>query len=90
LWSNIPDALFEKLAPQYGDRFLVIIARDGRETYRGVMPYVRTFGDVPAGEPLLYINSLLDIAFAINLGSFAKTHSLEYGGEWTVEVRRAP
>lgn len=90
LWSNIPDAIFEQLTPKYGDKFLVSIARDGREVYRGVMPYVRTFGDVAAGEPLLYINSLLDVAFAINLGNFAKTHNLEYGGEWTVEVRRAP
>jgi S-adenosylmethionine hydrolase len=54
------------------------------------MPYVRTFGDVPVGEPLLYLNSLLDLAFAINLGNFAKAHQLEYGGEWTVAVRRAP
>lgn len=90
LWSNIPDALFEKLEPKYGDKFLVTIARDGREAYRGIMSYVRTFGDVPVGEPLLYINSLLDVAFAINLGNFAKTHNLAYGGEWTVEVRRAP
>ena len=89
LWTNIPDSIFEQLAPKYGDLFLVIIARDGREAYRGVLPYVRTFADVPAGEPLLYINSLLDIAFAINLGSFAKTNGLDYGGEWTVEVRRS-
>lgn len=90
LWSNIPDSIFEQFTPKYGDKFLVVISRDGKEAYRGVMPYVRTFGDVAVGEPLLYINSLLDIAFAINLGNFAKTHNLEYGGEWTVEVRRAP
>lgn len=90
LWTNIPEAIFEKLQPKYGDRFLVTVARADREVYRGVVPYVRTFGDVPEGQPLLYINSLLDVAFALNMGNFAKAHGLEYGGEWTVAVRRAP
>ncbi|RXK55615.1 acetolactate synthase [Oleiharenicola lentus] len=90
VWSNIPDTLFEGLspAPQFGDKFTVIIFHDGREKYRGVIPYVRTFGDVKEGEPLLYLNSLLNVAFALNMGSFSEKHGLASGGDWTVRIER--
>lgn len=92
VWTNIPDTLFEALspAPKFGEKFAVAIARDGKEVWRGVMPYVRTFGDVPEGEPLLYLNSLLNVSFALNMGSFSEKHGLASGGEWTVRVERVP
>jgi S-adenosylmethionine hydrolase len=91
VWTNIPDKLFEELtpAPKFGDKFAVTILHDGKEAWRGVIPYVRTFGDVPEGEPLLYLNSLLNVAFALNMGSFSEKHGLASGGDWTVKVERA-
>jgi S-adenosylmethionine hydrolase len=91
VWTNIPDTLFEALtpAPKFGDKFAVTILHDGKEVYRGVMPYSRTFGDVPEGAPLLYLNSLLNVAFALNMGSFSEKHGLASGGNWTVRVERA-
>lgn len=92
VWTNIPDTLFESLtpAPAFGDRFLVVILKGDREVWRGVMPYVRTFGDVPEGQPLLYLNSLLNVSFALNRGNFAQAHGLGSGGEWSARVERAP
>jgi S-adenosylmethionine hydrolase len=91
VWTNIPDSLFEALtpAPKFGDKFAVTILHDGKEVYRGTMPYARTFGDVPEGAPLLYLNSLLNVAFALNMGSFSEKHDLSSGGNWTVRVERA-
>jgi S-adenosylmethionine hydrolase len=89
VWTNIPDTLFNELTPVVGDRFTVAIFHDGKEVYRGVMPYVRTFGDVKEGEPLLYLNSLMNVAFALNMGSFSEKHGLSSGGGWTVKVERA-
>lgn len=89
VWTNIPDALFEPLKPAFGDRFAVTIFHNGKEAYRGVIPYVRTFGDVREGEPLLYLNSLLNVAFALNMGSFSKKHDLASGGDWTVRIEWA-
>lgn len=89
VWTNIPDSLFNELKPAFGDKFTVTILHDGKEVYRGVMPYARTFGDVPEGAPLLYLNSLLDVAFALNMGSFSEKHGLASGGDWTVRVERA-
>ncbi len=92
VWTNIPDTLFEALvpAPAFGDRFTVIISHEGREAWRGVMPYARTFGDVPEGAPLLYLNSLLNVSFALNMGNFSKANGLSSGGSWTVRIEPAP
>jgi S-adenosylmethionine hydrolase len=89
VWTNIPDSLFNELKPAFGDKFVVTIFHDGKEAYRGTMPYARTFGDVKEGEPLLYLNSLLNVAFALNMGSFSTKHGLSSGGGWTVRVERA-
>ncbi len=89
VWTNIPDAMFAELKPAYGDRFAVVMLHDGREVYRGVLPYVRTFGDVKPGDPLLYLNSLLNVSFALNRGSFSAKHGLASGGDWTVRIERA-
>lgn len=89
VWTNIPDALFTRLQPAYGDRFKVTILRDGHPVYEGVMPYVHTFGEVPQGQPLLYLNSLLNVAFALNMDNFAAKNGLSAGGEWAVRVEKA-
>ncbi|MBI2812901.1 MAG: S-adenosyl-l-methionine hydroxide adenosyltransferase family protein [Opitutae bacterium] len=90
VWTNIPDTLFNELKPAFGDKFLVVICHDGKEAYRGVMPYVRTFGDVPVGSPLLYLNSLLNVGCALNRGSFSQQNGLSSGGGWTARIERAP
>jgi len=89
VWTNIPDALFNELKPAFGDKFAVTIFHEGKEVYRGVIPYVQTFGAVKEGEPLLYLNSLLNVSFALNMDSFAEKHELASGGNWTVRVEKA-
>jgi len=89
VWTNIPDSLFANMRPEYGQKFLVVIRHESREMYRGAMPYVRTFGDVPEGTPLLYINSLLNVAFALNMGNFSQKFGLSAGGDWSATVTRA-
>lgn len=88
VWTNLDEALFAKLAPAAGDRFRVSIAKAGQVVYAGEMPYARTFGDVPEGAPLLYLNSLMNVSFALNVGNFAKSHSIASGAEWSVRVEK--
>jgi len=90
VWTNIPDTLFNGLKPVFGDKFLVVIFHNAKEAYRGIMPYARTFGDVPEGAPLLYLNSLLNVGFALNMGSFSAKNGLASGGDWTVRIEKAP
>jgi S-adenosylmethionine hydrolase len=88
VWTNIDEALFKRLVPVPGDRFRVTIARNGKPVYTGEMPYARTFGEVAQGEPLLYLNSLMSVSFALNQGDFARKHGVASGGEWSVRVEK--
>jgi S-adenosylmethionine hydrolase len=49
-------------------------------------PYRRTFGEVPIGKPLVYINSLLNVAVALNQGNYAALHKIESGPDWSIEI----
>lgn len=89
VWTNITAPLFEKLAPQFGDRFRVKIARDGRTIFTAVVPFVRTFGEVSEGAPLLYLNSLLSVSLALNMDNFAKKYGISSGADWTVRLEKA-
>jgi S-adenosylmethionine hydrolase len=88
VWTNLDEAWFARLEPKIGERFRVTITDAGRAVYTGEMPYVRTFGDVPEGKPLLYLNSLMNVALAINQGDFAKAHRVASGADWRVRVEK--
>jgi len=88
VWTNLDDTLLARLSPKFGDRFRVTILHAGKPVYTGEMPYARTFGDVPEGAPLLYVNSLMNVAFALNQGDFVKAHSIACGADWSVRVEK--
>jgi S-adenosylmethionine hydrolase len=89
VWTNLDADLFAKLKPSAGDRFRVSIARAGKIVFEGELPYARTFGEVPEGAPLLYLNSLMNVSFALNMGNFSKRHGIFSGAEWSVRVEKA-
>ena len=88
VWSNIDRATFEKLGIAKKEPVRVRIFRKGDQVLDMVMPYVDTFGDVPEGQPLLYLNSVDEMALAINYGSFAEAHGIGSGPDWTISLSR--
>jgi S-adenosylmethionine hydrolase len=86
VWTNIPKSLFDELHVALGAPLHVRIYHGDKLVDDEVVPYERTFGDVPVGKPLLYINSLLDVAVALNQGSYAAAHSIDSGPDWSIEV----
>jgi S-adenosylmethionine hydrolase len=52
------------------------------------VPYARTFGDVPVGKNLLFINSSGFVSMAVNQGNFANAFNIDAGREWTLAVRK--
>ncbi len=89
VWTNIPAELCASFS--FGDVLAVKIFHNGQLVFRGEMPYVATFGAVPVGKPLAYLNSLLQLSFALNQGNFAAVNKVGSGGEWGVEVEeKAP
>jgi S-adenosylmethionine hydrolase len=88
IWTNIPADIFRQLNAKPGDSFHVVIYQNKIKKYEGTMPYAETFGAVAKGKPLLYLNSLLQVSFALNMGNFSAKHKVYSGNEWTVEVKR--
>ena len=88
VWTNIDRATFEQLGIEKGEQVAVRIFNEDKQVFAGTMPYVSTFGDVPQGETLLYLNSVDNLAFAINWGSFAETYVIGSGPPWRVEVAK--
>jgi S-adenosylmethionine hydrolase len=88
VWSDIGKPVHSRLNPRVGERFEVRILEKDRVVWSGVVPFAESFGNVPEGQPLLFINSLLELAVALNQGDFARTHGIRSGPEWSLEVRR--
>jgi S-adenosylmethionine hydrolase len=88
VWTNIDRATFEQLGVAKGTELEVRIFNDDAEVFEGTMPYVSTFGDVPQGAPLLYLNSVDNLSAAINWGDFAASHGIGSGPKWGIEVGR--
>jgi S-adenosylmethionine hydrolase len=86
IWTNIPGELFGQLHVAFGDVLQVALFHNSERVYQGEMPYTATFGAVPVGKPLAYLNSLLQLSFALNQGSFAEVYKIGSGNDWSVEV----
>jgi S-adenosylmethionine hydrolase len=88
VWTNIPKPLFDELNIPLGTPLLVRIYRRDKLVDETLAPYQRTFGEVPIGKPLVYVNSLLNLAVALNQRSYAKLHSIESGADWSIEISK--
>ncbi len=86
IWTNISADLVKQLNPKYGDVLHVLIFNNNKKVYEGDAPYSQTFGAVVKGKPLSYLNSLMQLSFALNQGSFADQYHISSGNDWSVEV----
>jgi S-adenosylmethionine hydrolase len=89
VWTNIPKDLFDQLGIKIGGKVRLRIFNEGKQVDEVVAPYENTFGDVPEGQPLVYMNSLMSVSVAINMDSYAAKHKVESGPSWSVEVSKA-
>lgn len=90
VWSNLPKRLFKELNPIAGEAFQVRIGHGGKTVWQGRVPFGETFGAVPTGQSVLFVNSLLEVAVALNQGNFAAAHHIGSGPDWTFEISRQP
>lgn len=72
LVTNVSGDDFKKLGYQRGEEVSVVVG--GKEIK---LPFVRTFSDVPVGQPLLYIDSRGRVGLAVNQRSFAGTYDIK-------------
>ncbi|WP_226585584.1 S-adenosyl-l-methionine hydroxide adenosyltransferase family protein [Halobacillus litoralis] len=88
LWTNIPRDFFNQIGVQYGETLKVRILHNSQEVYHNSMTFGRSFADTHKGEPLVYVNSLDNLAVAINQGSFAKAYNIRTGSNWDVQFEK--
>jgi S-adenosylmethionine hydrolase len=88
VWTNIPKPLFDEMQIALGTPLHVRIYRKDKLVDETLAPYQRTFGEVPIGKPLVYVNSLLNLAVALNQRSYAKLHKIESGPDWSIEISK--
>lgn len=92
VWTNIPMSLLLSLtksddyAPLYSQKFLVTVTQASQFVLSETISFERSFAGVNAGQPLLYVNSLENLALALNQASFASTFNIQAGGEWRIEI----
>jgi S-adenosylmethionine hydrolase len=88
VWTNIDRATFGRLGVAKGEEVWVRLSHDGQTIFGWeLVPFVDTFGDVPEGTPLVYVNSEGKVALAINYGSFAGVYGIEAGPGWRAEFQ---
>lgn len=88
VWTNIDASLFDRLGATVGDDIHVTISDADNVLFDQDVRFVSSFGGVEEGEPALYVNDILNIGLAINLGNFAERYGIEPGPETNIELRK--
>ena len=86
LWTNIPYDLIRKANIQRGDKITVTITYQDQVYYHDTLPFVRSFADAQIHDPLIYINSLVNVGIALNQASFADTYNIGTGNDWKIDL----
>ncbi len=87
-WTNVPLKTFKAAGFEYGDWVEVVIKNDGQIIFQQKILFHQSFGYAKKGQPMIYNNELLNIAFAVNQGSFLEEYHIGYGAGWTVEFAK--
>lgn len=90
LWTNISRETFLELGLHHGQRVEIEIMNETRVLYKNILVYAKSFADVSVGEALVYVNSLDNMAVAINQGSFSRAYNIGTGNKWRITIRKAP
>lgn len=88
LWTNIPRVLVEDSGIKYHDQIEISIFNNSNTVHTSKMVYGESFATVHVGESLMYINSLDNVAIAINRGSFSRAFQIQHGPSWIIEITR--
>ncbi|GAA7121060.1 S-adenosyl-l-methionine hydroxide adenosyltransferase family protein [Helicobacter pylori] len=88
VWSNISDRLLNQAGIKRNDILCVTISKGSKKKYEGKMPYVASFGDVLEGQPLVYLNSLLNVSVALNMDNFAQKYQIKSGADWNIDIKK--
>lgn len=87
--TNILNKDFDLTEFRYGDRLYVKITYQDQMIFEGETVYAKTFGDVPAGNTLIFQDLASYMSFGVNERSFFKEYGLEDGKVYEIEIARS-
>jgi S-adenosylmethionine hydrolase len=85
LITDIPGDEFKKLGYSLGDKLRVEINKKPV-----ILPYVKTFMDVPVGDSLLFMDSRDRVSIAVNQGNYSKKFNVEAPGTIFIPRKGTP
>lgn len=88
IWTNISADLFKTLQIVTGQKIKISIWESDQKLFEGTMPFVNTFGQVSEGENMCYLNSLMNVSVAINMGDFAAKYKIKSGPQWRIKIEK--
>ena len=88
IWTNIDRGTFKALELEPGDNIRIEVSNGDTLVLMQILPYFPTFGRVPVGKPLLYLNSLNNVALAINQGNYSETFDIQSGASWSIRIEK--
>lgn len=87
IWTNIGRTEFSNQGASYGDTVEISIENEGEIIFCKLVKYGKSFADVNIGEPILYVNSLDQMAVAVNQGSFTNEYGISTGIDWRISIK---
>jgi len=85
---SIDRFLFAEAGGEFGDLFDAVIRNNDTIVWEGVVPYSKSFGSVPVGDNLLFINSSGFASITINQHNFADKYGIDHGDDWLIELKK--
>lgn len=86
VWTNISTDLFDTLDLNYGERVNVKIHKDKKILFQEKVVYDKSFSGVKVGDPIIYVNDILNIGIAINQGDMAEKYKIKASPEMLIEI----
>jgi S-adenosylmethionine hydrolase len=71
---------------QVGKTYQVTVTKNNKTYFAGKLQYGHSFADVPSQTDVMFFDSIDTIAFATNLGNFAKKYNIGFGFEWEIKI----
>ena len=90
-WTNITYDIMKEIGVDHKhlSDLHVVIKHNDKKVYDKVIPMLKSFGATDKGNELAFINSMMNLSFAINQGSFAEKNNISSGADWSVEISKA-
>jgi S-adenosylmethionine hydrolase len=89
VWTSINDSIFKVLHVEPKQKVEVKLKKGDSLVFHRDIGFEHTFGDVPEGNVLAYMNSLMNFSLAINMGSFADSFHINSGPDWNIVIKKA-